>query len=40
VSGVGYRRWSGYGGIERSGGIEEKGMNEGDADRRRAWQLI
>jgi hypothetical protein len=23
VSGVGYRRWSGYGGIERSGGIEE-----------------
>jgi len=21
--GVGYRRWSGYGGIERSGGIEE-----------------
>jgi hypothetical protein len=23
VSGVGYRRWSGYGGIERSGDIEE-----------------
>jgi hypothetical protein len=27
--GVGYRRWSGYGGIERSGGIEEEeGMDE------------
>jgi len=28
VSGVGYRRWSGYGGIERSGGIEEEGTDE------------